>query len=150
MWSVSGGAHWCEPLIWAGQVRCGQCNRQATDRSGAQPHLGHAEEQSGLEEAEEGPGDKLSSHDCEIAILNCDIKVVNKFPHAHFTTKIGIHSCLQNLHWFTNFSMNNFFPRCYQVRGEKFLKGFKKTSIDTYFKRYLSLRKERLSSRITD
>jgi hypothetical protein len=43
-------------------------------------------------------------------------QAVNKFPHAHFTTKIGIHSCLQNLHWFTNFSMNSFFPRCYQVR----------------------------------
>ena len=42
-------------------------------------------------------------------------QAVNKFPHAHFTTKIGIHSCLQNLHWFTNFSMNSFFPRCYQV-----------------------------------
>ena len=43
-------------------------------------------------------------------------QAVNKFPHAHFTTKIGIHSCLQNCHWFTNFSMNSFFPRCYQVR----------------------------------
>ena len=40
---------------------------------------------------------------------------VNKFPHAHFTTKIGIHQSLQQLHWFTNFSMNSFFPRCYQV-----------------------------------
>ena len=42
--------------------------------------------------------------------------LVNKFAHAQFTTKIGIHSCLENLYWFTNYSMNVFFPRCYQVR----------------------------------
>ncbi len=47
-------------------------------------------------------------------IIGCG-RAVNKFPHAHFTTKIGIHSCLENLHWFTNFSMHSFFPRCYQV-----------------------------------
>ena len=56
---------------------------------------------------------------------------VNKFPHAHFTTKIGIHQSLQQLHWFTNFSMNSFFPRCYQVHPLALL--HTRTGLPTYF-----------------
>ncbi|XP_023323881.1 tubulin monoglycylase TTLL3 [Eurytemora carolleeae] len=51
-------------------------------------------------------------------------QLVNKFPHARFTTKIGIHSCLENLYWFTNYSMHSFFPRCYQVFIEEERKAF--------------------------
>ena len=46
---------------------------------------------------------------------------MNKFAHAHWTSKIGIHSCLENLYWFTNYSMYSFFPRCYQVELSRLL-----------------------------
>ena len=58
-----------------------------------------------------------------INLINIHISV-NKFPHARFTTKIGIHSCLENLYWFTNYSMHSFFPRCYQVIQCKLLDAF--------------------------
>ncbi|CAG7823213.1 unnamed protein product [Allacma fusca] len=43
-------------------------------------------------------------------------QIVNRHPKAFFTSKVGITSCLQNLHWFCeNGIANTFFPRCYRL-----------------------------------
>nr|XP_040566088.1 tubulin monoglycylase TTLL3-like [Lepeophtheirus salmonis] len=49
---------------------------------------------------------------------------VNKFPNAYFTTKIGLHYCLQNLHWFSSHPVSSFFPRCYEVSSDEERKAF--------------------------
>ena len=42
-------------------------------------------------------------------------QTVNKFPSAFFTTKTGLLTSLQQLHWYSPQPVSSFFPRCYQV-----------------------------------
>ena len=43
-------------------------------------------------------------------------QTVNKFPSAFFTTKTGLLTSLQQLHWYSPQPVSSFFPRCYQVQ----------------------------------
>ena len=74
--------------------------------------------------------------------------LVNKFQHAHFTTKIGIHSALENLYWFTNNTMHSFFPRCYQVKH--FSVWLRNRIMSARVNRFSAILKHHVYHRITD
>ncbi|CAG7713007.1 unnamed protein product [Allacma fusca] len=43
-------------------------------------------------------------------------QLINRFPKAFFTTKVGIAACLQNMQWFSEAGVSDtFFPRCYRL-----------------------------------
>lgn len=43
-------------------------------------------------------------------------QLINRFPKAWFTTKVGLAACLQHMHWFSEAGISDtFFPRCYRL-----------------------------------
>ncbi|KAJ9596402.1 hypothetical protein L9F63_012565, partial [Diploptera punctata] len=43
-------------------------------------------------------------------------QLINRFPRAYFTTKVGLCAYLQNMHWFCENGVSHvLFPRCYNV-----------------------------------
>uniref|UniRef100_T1J1B7 Tubulin--tyrosine ligase-like protein 9 n=1 Tax=Strigamia maritima TaxID=126957 RepID=T1J1B7_STRMM len=42
-------------------------------------------------------------------------QLVNHFPTADFTTKVGLCNCLQDLRWWAEVDVRNYFPRCYCI-----------------------------------
>ncbi|XP_031758621.1 tubulin monoglycylase TTLL3-like [Xenopus tropicalis] len=82
-------------------------------------------------------------------------QIINHFQSSKcFTTKAGLCTLVEDVHWFTDVDPNSFIPRCYRLREiydrEKFIDDFRQTAARGILKRVSNSDPKWLAEKTTD